>query len=65
MTDLDRAFVVDLLSGAKEVDLPAKECMVALGSQAAWYTFAMRFGLQLWGSRGDIRSIIRSLRSPC
>lgn len=52
VTDLDRAFVVDLASGAKEVDLPAKGCMVALGSQAAWYTFAMRFGLPTLGVSG-------------
>ena len=52
VSDLDRAFVVDLSSGAKEVDLPEKECMVALGSQAAWYTFAMRFGLPTLGVSG-------------
>jgi hypothetical protein len=52
VTDLARAFVVDLRAGAKEVELSEAKCMVSLGSQAAWYTFTMRFGLPTLGVSG-------------
>lgn len=55
VTDLGQAFVVDLSEGAKEVDLSEKQCMVVLGSQAAWYTFAMRFGLPTLGVSGRFK----------
>ena len=49
VADLGRAFVVDLSEGAKEIDLSEAQCVVSLGSQAAWYAFAMRFGLPTLG----------------
>lgn len=52
VTDIGRAFVVDLRMGAKEVELPEADCVVSLASQAAWYTFAMRFGLPTLGVSG-------------
>jgi hypothetical protein len=52
VTDLGRAFVVDLRAGAKQAELPEAECVLSLGSQAAWYTFAMRFGLPTLGVSG-------------
>jgi Beta-lactamase superfamily domain len=55
VTDLGRAFVVDLRAGATEVQLPEAECVVSLGSQAAWYTFAMRFGLPTLGVSGRFK----------
>ena len=55
VTDLGRAFVVDLRAGAKEVELPETECVVSLASQAAWYTFAMRFGLPTLGVSGRFK----------
>src|ERR1700758_4580734 len=55
VTDLGRAFVVDLRAGAKEVELPEPKCVVSLASQAAWYTFAMRFGLPTLGVSGRFK----------
>jgi hypothetical protein len=55
VTDLGRAFVVDLRAGAKEVELPEAKCVVSLASQAAWYTFAMRFGLPTLGVSGRFK----------
>jgi hypothetical protein len=55
VTDLGRAFAVDLCAGAKEVDLPEPSCVVSLASQAAWYTFAMRFGLPTLGVSGRFK----------
>jgi UDP-MurNAc hydroxylase len=55
VTDLDRAFVVDLRAGAKEVELSEEQCVVSLASQAAWYTFAMRFGLPTLGVSGRFK----------
>jgi hypothetical protein len=55
VTDLGRAFVVDLGTGAKEVELSEAECVVSLASQAAWYTFAMRFGLPTLGVSGRFK----------
>src|SRR6476620_10531667 len=52
MTDLGGAFRVDLSSQAEEVNMPEKDCVVSLSSQAAWYTFAMRFGLPTLGVSG-------------
>ena len=52
VTDLDSAFRVNLCSGAEEVKMSEKECVVSLSSQAAWYTFAMRFGLPTLGVSG-------------
>jgi hypothetical protein len=52
VTELGRAFVVDLRAGAKEVELPEADCIVSLSSQAAWYTFAMPFGLPTLGVSG-------------
>jgi hypothetical protein len=53
--DLGRAFLVDLRVGATEVKLPEAECVVSLASQAAWYTFAMRFGLPALGVSGRFK----------
>ena len=55
VTDLGQAFLVDLRSGAKEVRLSEAECVVSLASQAAWYTFAMRFGLPTLGVSGRFK----------
>jgi UDP-MurNAc hydroxylase len=55
VTDLGRAFVVDLRTGAKEVELPEAACIVSLASQASWYTFAMRFGLPPLGVSGRFK----------
>lgn len=55
VTDLHRAFIVDLCAGATEVDLPESKCMVSLGSQAAWYTFSVRFGLPTLGVSGRFK----------
>ncbi|MGY4496164.1 hypothetical protein ACVWYH_000091 [Bradyrhizobium sp. GM24.11] len=55
VTDLGRAFVVDLRGGAKEVELPEPKCVVSLASQAAWYTFATRFGLPTLGVSGRFK----------
>jgi UDP-MurNAc hydroxylase len=55
VTDLGRAFVVDLCTEAREVDLSEEHCVVSLASQAAWYTFAMRFGLPTLGVSGRFR----------
>jgi hypothetical protein len=52
LTDLGSAFRVDLSSQAEEVPLSEEECVVSLSSQAAWYTFAMRFGLPTLGVSG-------------
>lgn len=52
VTDLGRAFVVDLREGAKEAELPEAKCVVSLSSQAAWYTFNVRFGLPTLGVSG-------------
>jgi UDP-MurNAc hydroxylase len=52
VTDLGRAFVVDLCAGAKEIHASEANCVVSLGSQAARYTFAMRFGLPTLGVSG-------------
>ncbi len=52
VTDIGSAFRVNLLSGAEEVSLPEDDCVVSLSSQAAWYTFAMRFGLPTLGVSG-------------
>jgi hypothetical protein len=49
VTDLARAFRIDVSSQAEEVNLLEKDCVVSLTSQAAWYTFAMRFGLPTLG----------------
>jgi hypothetical protein len=48
-------FVVDLRAGAKEAGLPEADCVVSLSSQAAWYTFAMRFGLPTLGVSGRFK----------
>jgi hypothetical protein len=56
VTDLGRAFLVDLRAGAREVELPEAKCIVSLGSQAAWYTFAMRFGLPTLGVSGRFKT---------
>jgi hypothetical protein len=53
--DLRRAFVADLRAGAKEVGLPEAKCVVSLASQAAWYSFAMRFGLPTLGVSGRFK----------
>jgi UDP-MurNAc hydroxylase len=50
--DLSRAFQVDVSSQAVEINIPEKDCVVSLSSQAAWYTFAMRFGLPTLGVSG-------------
>jgi len=55
VTDLGRAFVVDLRAGAKEAELSEAQCVVSLASQAAWYTFATRFGLPTLGVSGRFR----------
>jgi hypothetical protein len=55
VTDLSRAFQVDVSSRAEAVDLPEKDCVVSLSSQAAWFTFAMRFGLPTLGVSGRYR----------
>jgi UDP-MurNAc hydroxylase len=55
VTDLDRSFIVDLSSGATAANLPEAECVVSLSSQAAWYTFAVRFGLPTLGVSGRYR----------
>jgi UDP-MurNAc hydroxylase len=55
VTDLGRAFVVDLRAGAKEVALAEPDCIVSLSSQAAWYTFAWRFGLTTLGASGRFK----------
>jgi hypothetical protein len=55
VTDLGQAFVVDLRAGAKEVELSEAKCIVSLASQAAWYTFAMRFGLPTLGVSGRFK----------
>ena len=53
VTDLNRSFVVDLINGAKELELGCQaSCAVNLGSQAAWHAFAMRFGLPTLGVSG-------------
>ena len=52
VTDLGSAICFDVLSGAKEVKLTEWDCVVSLSSQAAWYTFAMRFGLPTLGVSG-------------
>lgn len=52
VTDLAKAFRVDVSTGATEVTLAEKDCVVSLSSQAAWYTFAMRFGLPTLGVSG-------------
>jgi UDP-MurNAc hydroxylase len=52
VTDLGSAFRVNLSSRAEEVKIPEKDCVVSLSSQAAWYTFAMRFGLPSLGVSG-------------
>jgi hypothetical protein len=52
VTDLGSAFRVNLLSQAEEVKIPETDCVVSLSSQAAWYTFAMRFGLPSLGVSG-------------
>jgi len=49
VTDLHRAFAVNLSKGAREVDLSESDCVVSLGAQAAWHAFAMRFGLPTLG----------------
>jgi UDP-MurNAc hydroxylase len=55
VTDLGQALVVNLIAGAKEVELPEAECVVSLASQTAWYTFAMRFGLPTLGVSGRFK----------
>jgi UDP-MurNAc hydroxylase len=55
VTDLRRAFVANLRAGAKEVGLPEAKCVVSLASQAAWYSFAMRFGLPTLGVSGRFK----------
>jgi UDP-MurNAc hydroxylase len=55
VTDLAQAFVMDLRAGAKEVKLSEAECVVSLGSQAAWYSFATRFGLPTLGVSGRFK----------
>jgi UDP-MurNAc hydroxylase len=52
VTDLAKAFRVDVTTGATEVPVAEKDCVVSLSSQAAWYTFAMRFGLPTLGVSG-------------
>ncbi len=52
VTDLDRAFVTDLRTGPKEIELPEAQCVLSLASQAAWYAFAVRFGLPTPGVSG-------------
>jgi len=55
LTDLHRSFVADLRAGAKEAALPESSCVVSLSSQAAWYTFATRFGLPTLGVSGRFK----------
>jgi UDP-MurNAc hydroxylase len=55
LTDLQRAFKVDLLSGATMLNATETECHVCLSSQAAHYTFKMRFGLPTLGVSGRYR----------
>jgi len=52
VTDLGRAFSVDLRAGAKAMPLSEDQCVVSLGSQAAHFTFATRFGLPTLGVSG-------------
>jgi hypothetical protein len=55
ITDLNTAIEVDLLRGARAVQLPESECVVSVSSQVAWFTFAMRFGLPTLGVSGRYR----------
>jgi UDP-MurNAc hydroxylase len=55
LTDLRRAFKVDLLSGVTAINTDDAECHVCLSSQAAFYTFKMRFGLPTLGVSGRYR----------
>ncbi len=55
LTDIDRAMIVDVRKGAEAIDLPEKECVVSLSSQAAFYTFTTRFGLPTLGVSGRFR----------
>jgi UDP-MurNAc hydroxylase len=50
--DLHSAFEVNVSSCAETLQMPEKDCVVSLSSQAAWFTFAMRFGLPTLGSSG-------------
>ena len=52
VTDLDRAFEVDLEAHVREVRTPKAACTVRTDSQAAWYTFAHRWGLPTLGVSG-------------
>jgi UDP-MurNAc hydroxylase len=52
VTDLGKAFRVDLLSKAEEVEMPEKDCVISVSSQAVWYTFSTRFGLPTLGVSG-------------
>lgn len=52
ITDIGKAIEVNLAVGAREVDLEPDRCVVALSSQAAYFTFQMRFGLPTLGVSG-------------
>jgi UDP-MurNAc hydroxylase len=52
LTDLDTVIRFDVNSTAEIVHLAESDCTVSLSSQAAWYSFAMRFGLSTLGVSG-------------
>ncbi len=52
LDDLGRAFEVSLQTGVREVRTAAAACTVRTDSQAAWYTFAHRWGLPTLGVSG-------------
>jgi UDP-MurNAc hydroxylase len=52
VTDLKRAFVFDLRKGVRETFEDEAGCDVSIDSQAAWYTFAHRWGLPTLGVSG-------------
>jgi len=52
LADLGRAFEVSLQTGVREVKTATAVCTVRTDSQAAWYTFAHRWGLPTLGVSG-------------